>query len=99
MNISSETILIKMEKLVAQAKQAETEEKLKGCIMAIQTLCDLLSPASQEVAPVQSAAAVRPPFAEAPQPQAPVYTQPQTVSFQPVPVKIDEANGDSLLDF
>ena len=86
-----------MEQLVAQAKQAETEDKLKGCIMAIQALCDLLSTPSQKSGAMPSA--VRTPIAPAPQPDAAVYTQPQPASIQPVPVKMDEANGDSLLDF
>ena len=42
MEISSKQLLGKMEELVGKAKQATSEEKLKGYIFAIQALCEVM---------------------------------------------------------
>ena len=42
MEVSSKQLLNKMEELVGKAKQANTEEKLKGYILAIQAMCEVM---------------------------------------------------------
>ncbi|MBA9027929.1 MULTISPECIES: YwdI family protein [Bacillaceae] len=99
MEISSDKILDKMGELVAKAKQAESKAELSGYVLAIQALCECLHEGKEE--PVTHLSMSRIPV----QPQ-PVFNQPiqQPVPIvssmtQTKPVKIDDANGDSLFDF
>ncbi len=91
MEISSKQLLGKMEELVGKAKQATSEEKLKGYIFAIQALCEVM--VNEESLSPSSSLSVK----NSVKPISPVGT----VSSVPIskPVPIDEANGDSIFDF
>lgn len=85
MEVSSKQILSKIEELVGKAKQANSEDKLKGYILAIQALCEVMtidepSTPSLSVKPVSTV---------------------QTLSDATISktVSIDNANGSSIFDF
>ncbi|MFJ7977806.1 YwdI family protein [Peribacillus sp. NPDC096379] len=99
MEVPSGKILDKMGELVAKAKQAESKAELSGYVLAIQALCDVLHEGKEETAthlstghvPVQPQALFTQPI----QPQVPIVSS----ITQMKPVKIADANGDSLFDF
>jgi hypothetical protein len=66
LDISSRQMLDKIEELVLKAKQANSEDKVQGYVIAIKSLCE-------------------------------VMVMPATPNVEPV--KMDEANGESLFDF
>ena len=79
-----------MEELVGKAKQATSEEKLKGYIFAIQALCEVMvNDESLSTSSLTVKSSVKP------------ISTVGTVSSVPIskPVSIDEANGDSIFDF
>ncbi|CAH0345022.1 YwdI family protein [Bacillus sp. CECT 9360] len=96
MDISSDKVLDKIEELVTKAKHTESREKLGGYATAIQALCDLLleERIGIENDPTAGYTSDR---------QLPVVSQaaqPISVSMPTSkPVKMDDANGDSLFDF
>ncbi|RFU62379.1 YwdI family protein [Peribacillus glennii] len=104
MDISSEKVIDKMDELLHKAKNTESHEKLRGYVTAIQALCDILLEETG-TAETYSAGSLSTNV------QSPAYSQPafnqSTVPVQPVissvpqskPVKMDDANGDSLFDF
>lgn len=90
MEISSEKVLNKMETLIQQAKLASTIEKQKSYVTAIKALCELISDEDSvnKIVQLQS------------EPKRTEFIQ--TGSSQPVmekPISMDDANGNSLLDF
>lgn len=56
MTISSDQVLRKMGELVEKARQAPTEEKKQGYILAIQSLCEVLVEDRKECQPVKAVA-------------------------------------------
>jgi hypothetical protein len=104
MNISSKKILNKMAELVDKAKHTDSGEKLNGYVTAIQALCDVLleekegaeTNAAADYASIQQPRALSQPI----QPNAAASQQAVITSMPPAnPVKMDDANGDSLFDF
>ncbi|WP_413358382.1 YwdI family protein [Robertmurraya sp. 2P01SA] len=91
LNISMQALLGKIEEELKQAKQSNSESRIREKIYAVKTLCELVL--EQEVSgqrPVSSSITSPPPV----QPQ--VITQYQ----QPQKMKVDaDSNGDSLFDF
>ncbi|RFU67971.1 YwdI family protein [Bacillus sp. V59.32b] len=95
MDISSDKVLDKIEELVTKAKHTASREKLGGYATAIQALCDLLL---EERKGIEKYPSDR---------QSPVVSHPIQPQAQPIsvsmpsskPVKMDDANGDSLFDF
>lgn len=90
MEVSSKQLLNKIEELVGKAKQANTEEKLKGYVLAIQAMCEVMvndEPSTSSLHITKS--------------EKPVPTTVQTVSNVAVskPIQIDNANGNSIFDF
>ena len=90
MEITSNKVLEKMDELIQKAKMAPAEKRNRYLI-AVQSLIDLVindhndvdKPAVKQVVPYQS-----------------IQQQNPTVSLpQEKPVKIEDANGDSLFDF
>jgi hypothetical protein len=90
MEISSKQLLGKMEELVGKAKQATSEEKLKGYIFAIQALCEVM--VNEESSPLPSL-----PVSNNVKPISPVGAVSSVPMSKPAP--IDGANGDSIFDF
>ncbi|MDQ0218561.1 hypothetical protein ELQ35_04170 [Peribacillus cavernae] len=104
MDISSKNVIDKMGELVNKAKHTESPEKLSGYVTAIQTLCDLLleEKAGAEIYPAGVCSAIQQPSANSQPVQQHTMVNPQPVITsmpQSKPVKIDDANGDSLFDF
>ncbi|WP_207198790.1 YwdI family protein [Peribacillus sp. TH14] len=84
-DISSKRMLDKMEELVLKAKQANSEDKLQGYVIAIQSLCEVM--VDEKAGNISI-------------PKPITLTQPVISSVSNVePVKMDEANGASLFDF
>lgn len=94
MNISVQKLLGKIEEELRQAKQSETEAKMREKIYAVKTLCELVL---EEQPNAETAIKTIMP---SPAP-VPVQTQMLTQTYgQPPKMKIDEdSNGDSLFDF
>lgn len=91
MEITSEKILDKMGELIQKAKNAPTEQR-NGYLIAVQSLIDLVMNDHTEVG---RQAAVNQPVSYTPiQQKNPTVTLPQEKT-----VKMEDANGDSLLDF
>jgi hypothetical protein len=92
LNISVQKLLGKIEEELRQAKQSDTEAKMREKIYAVKTLCELVL----EEQPSQETAVKT----LSPSP-APVQTQMLNPTYgQPPKMKIDEeSNGDSLFDF
>lgn len=96
MDISSDKVLDKIEELVTKAKHTGSREKLGGYATAIQALCDLLLEKRSGIEHHPSADR-----------QAPVVSHSIKQQVHPVqasmpsakPVKMDDANGESLFDF
>lgn len=89
MQISSKQVLEKMEELVARAKQADSEEALKGYIMAVQALCEVMVNEQPPTSPLHISQPVK------------QMTTMQHTTTVPITerVKVEGANGSSLLDF
>ncbi|MFD0050804.1 YwdI family protein [Actinomycetes bacterium NPDC127524] len=99
MDISSGRVLAKMEDMITKAKFAESQDKLIGYAIAIQALCEVLIDDNEHTDKRYEVTA------RADQ-QLSLYTGTQvTQSPSPVsmpqtkPVKMEDANGDSLFDF
>lgn len=92
MEISSSKVLNKMEELIKQAKTASTYEKKQSYVLAIKSLCELMT---EEETPNQMKS--QPKLNEASYVQV-APTQSVEVMNQK-PISMDEANGTSLLDF
>ncbi|MGM9925849.1 MAG: DUF5327 family protein [Bacillus sp. (in: firmicutes)] len=90
MEIPADKVLNKMEELIQQAKAASTIQKKQSYIMAIKSLCEIMT--EEEQRPIHTSQVV----------QAPANQQMQasaaTVANQQ-PISIENANGSSLLDF
>ncbi|WP_245979951.1 YwdI family protein [Peribacillus asahii] len=89
MQISSKQVLEKMEELVAKAKQADSEDALKGYIMAVQALCEVMVNEQPSTSPLHISQPVK------------QMTTVQHTTAVPITerVKVEGANGSSLLDF
>lgn len=87
--ITQQTILRQMETLVAEARQANSEQQAREKFAAIKALCDVVL-AEQSVSKPQVLA---PTISN----QAPVFSQPVAIPAQKL--HEDDANGDSLFDF
>ncbi|MFJ7744955.1 YwdI family protein [Peribacillus sp. NPDC097295] len=85
MDISSKHMLDKMEELVSKAKQSNSEAKVQGYVIAIQALCEVM--VDEKIEDNRTSKPI-------------TFTQPviSTVT-NAEPVKMEEANGDSLFDF
>jgi hypothetical protein len=104
MDISSKRVIDKMEELVNKAQHSDSREKLNGYVTAIQALCDLLLEEKEgaKTYPAEGYSSVQQSsvFSQPVSQQAVVSPQPFNTSMpQSKPVKIDNANGDSLFDF
>ena len=91
MEVSSKQVLNKIEDLVGKAKQANSEEKLKGYIFAIQALCELMT--NDESSTSTPSFSVN----HSVKPVTTVQTLTNVAVSKPVPM--DHANGDSIFDF
>ncbi|MGM9927040.1 MAG: DUF5327 family protein [Bacillus sp. (in: firmicutes)] len=90
MEISSEKVLNKMEGLIQQAKTAETREEMSRYISSIQILCELLAEAESVYEKKELPRVVQ---------ETKTNLQASIESGTGQIVKIDNANGTSLLDF
>ena len=90
MGIPSKKVLDKMEELVQKAKVAPADKR-NGYLIAIQSLIDLIiNEPADEVAQVVKQVV----------PYNPIQQQSPSVSLpQEKPVRMEDANGDSLFDF
>ena len=100
MNISLQTLLLKMEEEIKRAKSAESEAVKREKIHSIKTLCELVLDETPGVAPVtQTAQQFVSSQSSLPQQQMPV-NQPSPMIPQPKKLEMeDNSNGDSLFDF
>lgn len=92
MEISSKQLLNKMEELVGKAKQANSEEMLKGYILAIQALCDVMvneKPSN----PIMNSPKISDTVKHV------GNVQMRTTVPITEPVKMNDANGGSIFDF
>lgn len=91
MEITAEAVLTKAEELIRKAKQTTGEEQ-KGYIIAAKSLMELmLTPEQRKAAPERESYR---PIVQQP------TTQPKTISLPTEqPVRMEDANGDSLFDF
>ncbi|MFB5283485.1 YwdI family protein [Peribacillus sp. Hz7] len=92
MQISSKQVLEKMEELVARAKQADSEDALKGYIMAVQALCEVMV----NEQPPTSSLHISQPVKQMTTMQPMQHTTTVPITER---VKTEGANGSSLLDF
>jgi hypothetical protein len=84
-DISSKRMLDKMEELVLKAKQANSEDKLQGYVIAIKSLCEVM--VDEKAGNISI-------------PKPITLSQPVMSATSNVePVKMEEANGESLFDF
>lgn len=97
MDIPSKKVFDKMEELVYKAKSADSEEKRTGFVMAIQALCDVL--VEQDEKPVIHKRPVAEPVREIQEISTQTLTAPIQSFPQAKPVKMGDANGESLFDF
>ena len=90
MGIPSKKVLDKMDELVQKAKVAPADKR-NGYLIAIQSLIDLIiNEPADEVAQVVKQVV----------PYNPIQQQSPSVSLpQEKPVRMEDANGDSLFDF
>ena len=89
MEVSSKQLVSKIEELVGKAKQTNTEEKLKGYILAIQALCEVMTNDEPSTPSLSVNNSVKP--------VSTVQTLSNVTISKPVP--IDNANGSSIFDF
>lgn len=91
MKITSEAVLSKAEELIRKAKQTSGEEQ-KGYIIAAKSLMELIlsSETKETAAPVKAS--------YLPIAQQPITEKTITLPNEQ-PVRMDDANGDSLFDF
>jgi hypothetical protein len=95
MDISSMKVLDKMEGLIKKAKETDAGEKRSGYITAIQAMCELLledTGTDSYKASINNHTPTITPYNPVQQPS--ISSMPQTK-----PVKMEDANGDSLFDF
>ncbi|MBX9953934.1 YwdI family protein [Peribacillus simplex] len=78
-------MLDKIEELVLKAKQANSEDKVQGYVMAIKSLCEVMVDEKAANISIQKPITLTQPV------------MPATPNVEPV--KMDEANGESLFDF
>lgn len=94
LDISIQTLLRKMEQELQEAKASGSTAKLRERIHAIKTLCELAldqQPPAETTRPAVIPMQVAPPLQQPP--------QVLTIQTQGKKVELEEANGDSLLDF
>ncbi|TQR08751.1 YwdI family protein [Psychrobacillus soli] len=89
--ISSEHILMQIDKQLQQAKTTGNEQSKREALAAIRALCDLVLDS------VPSASLQAPSVVQVPRVVQAVSVAP-TIQ-QPVALKEDDANGESLFDF
>ena len=91
MEITSEKVLDKMDELIQKAKMAPAEKR-NGYLIAVQSLIELVlnDHAKVEVQTVKKTVSYSSPIQQ---------TNPTVSLPQEEPVKMEDANGDSLLDF
>lgn len=100
MDISSKKVIDKMGDLVNKAKHTDSREKLNGYVTAIHTLCDLLLEEKEDTSIAGGSIQQTPAFNQPIQHNISVPVQPAISSMaQSKPVKMEDANGDSLFDF
>ncbi|WP_285767971.1 YwdI family protein [Peribacillus sp. SI8-4] len=85
MDIYSRKMLDKIEELASKAKQAGSEEKVQGYVIAIKALCEVMVDEKTGSTGISKPITVSQPIMSA------------TPNVEPV--KMDEANGESLFDF
>ncbi|MGE6377269.1 YwdI family protein [Peribacillus muralis] len=85
MDISSLKMLDKIEELVSKAKQANSEDKVQAYVIAIKALCEVMVDEKSGSVGISKPIALSQPIMSA------------TPNVEPV--KMDEANGESLFDF
>ncbi|MEI4829749.1 YwdI family protein [Bacillus sp. FJAT-53711] len=93
MQISSDKVLNKMASEIAKAKGSESH-KTKEHLLVVRALCDLLLEEQTE-APVYVEPKIQTQFIS---PQMPIQPT-ATFSGEPVYIKEEDANGNSLFDF
>lgn len=89
LEITSKHLLSKMEELILKAKQEPSEEKLRGYIIAIQALCEVMVNENPSISSLNI---------KIPEKQVGLA---QTIPSVPMsePIQMDEANGNSIFDF
>ena len=89
MDISTNTILGKMETLIRQARESSSRHEQQAYATAIKTLCELIMEQDTPAQETPSSFKME------------GYRGPETVSpaVAEKPMKIEDANGGSLLDF
>ncbi|WP_409306105.1 YwdI family protein [Peribacillus sp. SCS-155] len=100
MDISAAKVFNKMEDLINRAKTADSIEKRNGYITAVQALCELMTEGTGMPSSSTSGTGSS-------QNSYSVHMTANTVPVQPTaasapaakPVRMDDANGDSLFDF
>jgi len=91
MEITSAAVLSKAEELIRKAKQTSGEEQ-KGYVIAAKSLMELILSAEVKLGvPVQQS--------YSPTVQQPITQQKNITLPSEQPVRMDDANGDSLFDF
>lgn len=100
MDISSKKVIDKMGDLVNKARHTDSREKLNGYVTAIHALCDLLLEEKEGTSVAGGSIQQTPAFNQPIHQSLPVPVQPAISSMpQSKPVKMEDANGESLFDF
>ncbi|WP_108668805.1 YwdI family protein [Peribacillus acanthi] len=93
MDVSYKQVLHKIEELLGRAKSAQSVDESKGYVVAIQSMCELLTNQTSEVPTAKTTVNFT----------APTVINPsfstKSVGLQEKAVKMEDANGDSLFDF
>ncbi|MFT8321385.1 MAG: YwdI family protein [Bacillus sp. (in: firmicutes)] len=95
MNISVQQLLTKMEDQLKEAKTSESESRIRECVHAMKSLCELILEKDEKGANlgyqvIQPSANI---------PQASFSPSPTTQTVQTKKIHTEEGNGDSLFDF
>jgi Family of unknown function (DUF5327) len=93
MDVSYKQVLHKIEELLGRAKTAQSIDESKGYVVAIQSMCELLTNQRTEVPSSKSTVNFTAPAVMNPS----ISSRP--AGIQEKPVQMEDANGDSLFDF
>ncbi|WP_163099625.1 YwdI family protein [Peribacillus alkalitolerans] len=93
MDVSYKQVLHKIEELLERAKSAQTIDESKGYVVAIQSMCELLTNQTSEVPSSKSSVNFNVPAVMSPS----ISSRPSGI--QEKTVRMEDANGDSLFDF
>ncbi|MCH7320507.1 YwdI family protein [Solibacillus sp. MA9] len=88
--ITQQTILMQIEKLTIEARQATSEQQVREKFAAIKAICDVVL--AENRTEKQQSVSVTPNAMP-----VPAFTQPVAIPSQKL--QEDDANGDSLFDF